>query len=408
MKGASLFSSNPEEPDADESDAVPSDREVDEDGFDLGALDLDAPKRPPMAKIAMAAAVVLAFGMVVGGGWWIIGGGAEPGSTAEDGVPWVLVNVPPLSRSGVSSDADARDQDAAGKDRVLAVPISEVPSIGPKAYADIPAAEGEPLSPVPDAGLVEQGSHGPLPMIGADGREPWKVYARPMAAADDRPQVVIIMIGLGLSAVATAAAIDRLPPSVTLAFDPYGSELDEWTPLARKKGHEFLLSIPMEPLNFPVTDPGPYALESILSPGENLRRLDFVLSRLSGYVGVIGGAKSFFTTEEEKIRPVLQAIKGRGLLFVDAGASPKSLAAGIASEIKLPRVINDLIVDTDPSTEAIDKQLARLEEISRKRTVAVGIARPYPSTVARLSAWAATLESKNMVLAPVSAVADVR
>lgn len=419
IKGASLFSSDGHESDAenadaenadtvdvDESDAVPSD--VDEDGFDLGGLDLDGPQRPPMVKIAIAAAGMLVLGIVVGGAWWIIGGGAEPGSTAEDGVPWVSVNIPPRSRSGVSSDVDARDTDSAGKNRMLAVPISEVPSIGSKAYAAIPAAQGEPLSPVPDAGLVEQGSHGPLPMIGADGRQPWKVYARPTAAAEDRPQVVIIMTGLGLSAVATAAAIDRLPPSVTLAFDPYGRELDDWTPLARQKGHEFLLSIPMEPVNFPVTDPGPYALESVLPPVENLRRLDFVLSRLSGYVGVLGGTKSFFTTEEEKIRPVLQVLKGRGLLFVDGGASPQSVAAGIAVQIKLPRVINDLIVDADPSAEAIDKQLARLEEISRKRTVAVGIARPYPSTVARLVAWAATLESKNMVLSPVSAVADVR
>lgn len=412
MKGSSLFSSK--DTDAEDADALDADStdaaeaEVDEDGFALEALDLDDAKRPPKVKIAIAAAAVGVLGILVGAGWWIIGGGDAPGSTAEDGVPWVSVNIPPRSRSGVSSDIDKRDTDAAGKGRMLAVPISEVPSIGAKAYADIPSAEGEPLSAVPDVGLVEQGAHGPLPMIGADGRQPWKVYARPMAAAAGRPQVVIIMVGLGLSAVATAAAIDRLPPSVTLAFDPYGRELDDWTPLARKKGHEFLLTIPMEPINFPVTDPGPYALESVLSPRENLRRLDFVLSRLSGYVGVLGGIKSFFTTEEEKIRPVLQVLKGRGLLFVDGGASPKSVAAGIAEEIKLPRVINDLIVDADPSGEAIDKQLARLEEISRERTVAVGIARPYPSTVARLAAWAATLESKNMVLAPVSAVVDVR
>jgi hypothetical protein len=48
--------------------------------------------------------------------------------------------------------------------------------------------------------------------------------------------------------------------------------------------------------------------------------------------------------------------------------------------------------------------LAQLEATARERGVAVGLARNYPLTVARLAAWAAALEKKDIALVPISAV----
>ncbi|MCH7957845.1 MAG: divergent polysaccharide deacetylase family protein, partial [Proteobacteria bacterium] len=241
--------------------------------------------------------------------------------------------------------------------------------------------------------------------VGADGRRPWRVYARPFDARDERPRIAIIVTGLGLSQAATEAAITRLPGSVTLAFNPYAKGLDDWIPLAREAGHEVLLSLPMESANFPVHDPGPYALRTSLAPADNLRRLEFVLSRLSGYVGVVTLMGSGFTTAEEQLRPLLEALRGRGLLFVEAVRAPKTLAPEMAAEIDLPHVANDLVLDENPSRAAIDIRLAELEGIVRKRTTAVAMAAPNPATLERIAAWAATLEGKNLALAPVSAVA---
>src|SRR6185295_5091704 len=66
---------------------------------------------------------------------------------------------------------------------------------------------GPALSPAPDPKLVRASAVGPLPIIGADGRAPWKVYARPFDAADTRPRIAIVVAGLGLSGAATEAAI---------------------------------------------------------------------------------------------------------------------------------------------------------------------------------------------------------
>lgn len=375
--------------------------------------------------IVGAGASAAALAVIGVGGWMFLGIDAgDSGYRPEPGVPRVELSIPPLAGTpdeGVLTppgDAGTGDRQASAEpDGTVAGDSEGADAEGPDtgvvvspvrlvAFSNMPEVPVEPpLARVPDPALVEQGAYGPLPRVSADGRRPWRVYARPFDARDERPRIAIIVTGLGLSQAATEAAITRLPGSVTLAFDPYAKGLDDWIPLAREAGHEVLLSLPMESANFPVHDPGPYALRTSLAPADNLRRLEFVLSRLSGYVGVVTVMGSGFTTAEEQLRPVLEALRERGLLFVEAVRTPKTLAPEIATEIGLPHVANDLLLDEDPSKAAIDIRLAELEGIGRKRTTAVAMAAPNPATLERIAAWAATLEGKNLALAPVSAVA---
>ncbi|CAN0567483.1 unnamed protein product, partial [Laminaria digitata] len=58
------------------------------------------------------------------------------------------------------------------------VPVAE-PVLPPPSPLMIPRSQRGSLRPAPDPGLVEPSAQGPLPRIGLDGREPWKVYARP-------------------------------------------------------------------------------------------------------------------------------------------------------------------------------------------------------------------------------------
>jgi polysaccharide deacetylase 2 family uncharacterized protein YibQ len=231
------------------------------------------------------------------------------------------------------------------------------------------------------------------------------VYARPFAARDDRPKVAVVMAGLGLSAAATEAAIKRLPPEVTLVFDPYGANLEQWLGLAREYGHEVLLSLPMEPASFPIDDPGPFALMTTVPPEENQKRLEFLLGRLGGYVGMAGRMGSRFTASDAHLRPVLTVLKARGLLYFDDQASADSLAPRIAGELGVPRVLNNVVLDAVPSRAAVDAKLAELDALARFSAAAVAVGHPYPSTIERVAAWAAGLQGRNLVLAPISALA---
>ena len=275
-----------------------------------------------------------------------------------------------------------------------------------RAFQAVPRTGEKPLGSVPDPNLIEQSPGGGLPAVGKDGRKPWQVYARPFNAKDDRPRIAIIVGGLGLSRAATQAAITRLPGAVTLAFDPYAKGLGNWATMARQAGHEFLLGLPMEAADFPTSDHGPFGLEINLKDEDNKKRLDAILVRAPGYVGIISIFGSRFAATKHHITKVLEILKGRGLMFVESGDPKISLSAGIATQIGVPRAIADLRLDDVPSRAAIDARLAELETLARKNAVALALASPYASTVARLAAWAATLNGKGLVLAPVTAVAD--
>jgi polysaccharide deacetylase 2 family uncharacterized protein YibQ len=245
-----------------------------------------------------------------------------------------------------------------------------------------------------------------LPTVREAAQPAWLRYSRPFDANDRRPRVAVIISELGLSSAATTAAIQQMPADVSLAFSPYADSLDNWIGLARAAGHEVLLNLPMEPINFPANDPGPRALLTSLSAQQNLERLDWVLGRINGYVGVTNHMGSRFTTMPEAVKPVLSAINDRGLMFVDSRASTRSIAAKMASDLGLPRAINDRQIDQEASRPAIDGRLTEIERIARENGSAVAMAQPYPVSLDRLREWLPTLETKGLVLAPITAVAN--
>jgi polysaccharide deacetylase 2 family uncharacterized protein YibQ len=255
-----------------------------------------------------------------------------------------------------------------------------------------------------DAALVERGATGPLPRIAADGRKPWQAYARPFDRTTRKPRIAIVVAGLGPSAAQTDAAISKLPGAVTLAFSPYTSGLPGWVAKARAAEHEIILEVPMEPVDFPREDPGPYSLLTTRTPRQNLDRLEWVMSRATGYVGLTNFMGSRFTAAPDALRPILEVVKGRGLLLLETRVSKQSAIAAVADGFALPRAADDRNFDGDLSRAGIDQALADLEQIARRTDTAIGIGSAYPITLERLAAWTETVAGKGLVLAPVSAM----
>jgi polysaccharide deacetylase 2 family uncharacterized protein YibQ len=269
-----------------------------------------------------------------------------------------------------------------------------------------PAEEIIALAP-PDPALLQETSRGALPIIGPDGREPWQEYGRKVGPAGDDPRLAVIVMGLGLSSAATIRAIN-LPKEVTLSFSPYGANLESDVAAAREAGHEVLLDLPMEPISYPADDPGPHTLLTSLNPSDNIARLEWLLGRFKGYVGVINHMGSRFTASPEPLRPILHALKERGLMFVDSRSTSKSVAAGLAKQMELPRAINDRFLDHEPTRGAIDQSFAEAEGTARARGVALVVARPFPVTLERMAAWLPILASRGIEIVPVTALADTQ
>lgn len=261
------------------------------------------------------------------------------------------------------------------------------------------------LHPHPDMALIEQSDIGLLPVIGKDGRQPWRVYSRPFNALEKRPRVAVVLSGIGVSYNATESAMRDLPPEVTFAFAPYAKKVKEWIKTARGAGHEVLLSVPMEPADYPRSDPGPNGLLLKLAKEENLQRLQWMMSRITGYVGVASHQGGRFTGNLKAMRPIMADLKRRGLMFVDSRTNSNSVTPAVAAKIAAPYALNDRMVDVVASRAAIDFRLSEIELVLRSKGRAVAMGRAYPVTIRRLKRWIDQLPEKGFVLAPISALA---
>jgi polysaccharide deacetylase 2 family uncharacterized protein YibQ len=280
-------------------------------------------------------------------------------------------------------------------------------STGKRQEVPIPASQ-DSRAPA-EQRLLESSRHGAIPRIAPDGARPAEAYARPAAVPTSRkggPRIAIVLTGLGVSANFSRQAIEQLPGPVTLAFQPYGADVERNVASARAKGHEVLLQTPMEPFDYPDNDPGPQTLLTSITPDQNIDRLYWLMSRFQGYVGIVNYMGARFTSTEQTLAPVLREAAKRGLIYVDDGTSPRSLAPQIAGANNLPFARAEIILDSVPSASHIDSALARLEAVARERGSVIGIAAAAPAAIERIAFWARAAENRGFVLVPISAVAN--
>ena len=267
--------------------------------------------------------------------------------------------------------------------------------------ADATSAIGSGIDPR----LLEKSRYGMIP-VAAGGATPFTAYAAgtpaERARAASMPTVAIVVGGLGIGAAKTTDSILKLPGAVTLAFTPYGTDPLKLVERARAQHHEILLQVPMEPFDYPDNDPGPQTLLTTQSPDQNLDRLFWHLSRIQGYVGLTSFMGARFTVSDTAMQPIIREAAKRGLGYLDDGSSPRGVAGTLAQGQSMPFAKADLAIDAVPTAAEIDQALAKLEALAKDRGNAIGIASSLPVSVERIGNWARTLESRGVLLVPLT------
>ncbi len=256
------------------------------------------------------------------------------------------------------------------------------------------------------AELLEESDQGPLPKISEDGRKPFDAYAASAPLTNIPSRIALMVTDLGLKSRITQNAIAELPSDVGLAFSPYSRDLNSWGERSRRDGHEVFLSIPMEPVNYPQNDPGSLTLLTSHSQRESTNILKQSLGRMTGYVGVLNHMGSRFTAAADSMRPILDEINRRGLMFVDSRTTPYSRAAAMGRAIGMPIALNNGYIDSDLAPDLIAEELKKLEVRAQTQGAAMGMARPYPVSINAIKVWVATLEERGFVLVPVTSIAN--
>lgn len=322
----------------------------------------------------------------------------------------VAAPAPPGATTGVAASA-APSPSAATITPATAPPGASITIVNP----DLPsttadAGGGDSLAAnrqgvIP--ALAEDTKNGPIPRISAKGQTPFIAYQRPVTLPADqasRPKVAIVVTGLGLDEQSTLDAADRLPPDVDMAFAPYGKALDRTVAAARAAGHELLLEVPLEPFDYPDTDPGPQTLLTGQPPRANLDKLYWLLARFGGYVGLINFTGARFTASAADFSPIMEELGTRGLGYLDDGTSNRSLAPQLAGANKVPFGRADMVLDANPARGPI---LAALDQLAQKAVAngqAIGVISALPVSIATVTEWASTMDTRNVALVPASAL----
>jgi len=328
----------------------------------------------------------------------------------------------PSTTVAITSTRDANP--VAGQVAAPAPPKAATVTAGPELPANLPAgatittvdpnlpsgipADGAPLSAANKSGIIaelsEDTKNGPIPRMSTSGDTPFAAYSRPAAAGTGKPRIAIVVTGLGLNETGTLDAVARLPAEVDMAFAPYGKTLERTVTAARGAGHELMLEVPLEPFDYPETDPGPQTLLTGQPPRSNLDKLYWLMARFGGYVGLINNTGARFTASAADFGPVMEELGTRGLGYLDDGTSNRSVAAQLAQSDKVPFGRADVALDADPARASI---LAALDALAAKAVAggqAIGVASALPVSIAAIAEWTQTMETRNVQLVPVSAL----
>jgi polysaccharide deacetylase 2 family uncharacterized protein YibQ len=338
---------------------------------------------------------------------------ADPAETGSD------TPVIDLSELGSRTD-EGDDSDLARRKRALRTKSAssdaavESPSgalsmddLAPSREAAIPSRVSHSLVPAPVSKVTGKGAHGPLPRKARDGTTPARIYARPVSReqlASAMPKIALLIGGMGLNQTLTDAAINTLPPEVSLAFAPYGDNLQAQANKARMRGHELFIQLPMEPFGYPSIDPGPRTLLTSVTPQQNIDSLHWHLSRFSGFAGVTNYLGAQFASNDKAVAPILRELGQRGLVYIDDGSKGISRATRLASSQGLEARSAVITLDSgNGSPEAVLAALQQLETQARKNGFAIATGSGLPGTIEAIAKWSQDLAGRNIMLVPVSA-----
>ena len=218
------------------------------------------------------------------------------------------------------------------------------------------------------------------------------------------PVVAIVIDDMGVDLIHSQQML-KINDIYTVSYLTYAPNLQSQIDMARSKGKEVLLHVPMESVH-KIFDYGPEVLLTTNSRAENLKVLSSMLDRASGYIGINNHMGSKFTADLPLLSAVIEELANRGLMFLDSKTTQKTQSSKVISHIRLPFAERDIFIDDSNKLEDIEKYLQKTEKLAKKRGYVVIIAHPRPTTIKALEEWLPTLKSKGITTVPLSYVVD--
>ena len=226
-------------------------------------------------------------------------------------------------------------------------------------------------------------------------------------AAEEGPMIAIVIDDFGHNMSATTRGFLALDYPVTIAVLPHTPRAPAVAEAAHDAGKEVLVHLPMEPRGYPGVDPGDGALllsQSASEMGEMVREC---ISDIPHAVGANNHMGSRLTEDSSAMRSVMYVLKERGFFFVDSMTTPISVARAEAERAGIPTAASSMFLDStldETGRRDVEGKLRALEELARKRGVAIGICHPRQETLSALRRMLPGMKERGCRIVPVSSI----
>ena len=226
--------------------------------------------------------------------------------------------------------------------------------------------------------------------------------AEPGPAASVK-KIAIVLDDMGVNGPLSTVAIQKLPPSITLSFLSYGRATSHQAQLARMKGHEIMIHLPMEPES--TADPGPNAILADMPADVVQKQTTIHLDALKNLaVGVNNHMGSKATQQLDIMHSVLNAVAREKLFFLDSITTSRPASRRLTQTYDIPILERDVFIDHYIDEGQVAHYLNKLEQVAAREGTAIGIGHPHPETVNALLKWLPTLEARGFKVVPITQV----
>jgi len=198
--------------------------------------------------------------------------------------------------------------------------------------------------------------------------------------------------------------LDGLEVPITYAILPFRTYSAKIADAIHANGSgEIILHLPLEPWNS-----GNHAINrGTLLTGMDRPHLLEQLERNIGAVPHLSGVSSHmgskFTEDSEKMAWLLEALKEKGLYFLDSRTSRKTVAYSLAGKMMLKAAQRDLFLDNSRDQGSIEMQLRKILPLAKKRGGSlVVIGHPHPHTISALKQYLPLLRKQGVAFVPLS------
>jgi uncharacterized protein len=209
-----------------------------------------------------------------------------------------------------------------------------------------------------------------------------------------QPQVAIILDDVGLGHMTTFEKALSIPYPLTFAIIPFRRYSRECAAMARGRGFEMMVHMPMEPDRYPVEDPGPGAIFEKDSRELIEKKVQAAIDNIQYAVGMNNHMGSKATSVPFTMRVVMRKLKTDNLFFIDSRTTVDTVALDEARNAGVPSLPRNVFLDNSRKPKDIRKQLEIAIKDARKTGYVVVIGHNYPETVGVLAKELPLLDRK--------------